>query len=170
MRLLAILLTGALFFAAPITAKAAEQCTTEALDLVCDEGQVLRGINTDGSKICVNANTVDEIDGLKGFKKIVVKVTAKRTFNCINKPSPNAACFLSGGADGCYIAGITGDKTATIEFFDWLNDDGDDDVKDDGGQKLCAKRLSRTYTYGGRGREKTRIAKLPNTCQFHCVE
>jgi|GEM_PF-6705622 len=56
MKKLAILfLTGALFFAFPATTKAAEQCTTSELDLICPAGQVLRGIRPNGTKICVTS-------------------------------------------------------------------------------------------------------------------
>ena len=51
MKYLVLLLVGAFVFALPQSASAA-QCTTGDLDLICAEGQVLRGIANSGQKIC----------------------------------------------------------------------------------------------------------------------
>lgn len=46
------LLIGLLVFS--VSVQAAVQCTTSELDLMCAEGQVLQGIEPDGTKICVS--------------------------------------------------------------------------------------------------------------------
>ena len=44
-----------MFVASPAAfAQSTSQCTTSELDLVCDDNEVLKGIRSDGTKICVD--------------------------------------------------------------------------------------------------------------------
>lgn len=75
-------------------AQTASQCTTSELDLICPEGQTLRGINTNGTKICV----------LPAEKEISTRIVSK-TKTEYRWPSATASCgsdeVVVGGGGSC---------------------------------------------------------------------
>ncbi len=87
MKHLTLLLAGALLFALPQSVHAAEQCTTNELDLVCNEGEFLRGISPDGTKICENASGLGgggSLDCYQNFIRYHPVPTDLDTMSCNN--------------------------------------------------------------------------------------